>query len=209
MCISLYFVGAVLVLLNTVGIGDHGFDAKSIECIWDRMATYSYTVVFSIMLVWTPAIVIGACYLRIYVYVRAHGRRMREINSAARSKSVHLARTFFIIYLAFITCWAPYAILIVVDANNTIANEIHVVIAIFAHLHPSLSWLIYYLTNKKFGDGFDQLLSKCSVSRTRQDIDICTQTEISNHVIHGNGTVANIQLDIIVPTENVESKDLK
>lgn len=169
MCISLYFVGGFLVLLNAADVGDHGFDHKSLECIWDRMATYPYTVVFSITLVWIPSVIIGACYLKIYLFVRAHGKRMREQNMKSGTRSFHLAKTLFIIYAVFITCWAPYALLIVLDTDNTFPHEVHVCITTFAHLHPSFNWLIYYCTNKKLAAGYRSLFSTCTkVSETEE-----------------------------------------
>lgn len=68
MCFCLYIVGLTLVLLNLAGIGDHTFDRKSLECIWDRMATYYYTVAFSVVLVWVPVAITGILYLNILRY---------------------------------------------------------------------------------------------------------------------------------------------
>lgn len=161
MCICLYFIGGFLVLLNAADVGDHGFDRKSLECIWDRMATYPYTVVFSVTLVWIPSFIIGSCYLRLFLYVRAHSRRMREQNLGSKTRSCHLAKTLFIIYAVFVTCWTPYALLIVIDSDNTYPHEIHVYITTFAHLHPSVNWLIYYLTNKHLADGYRSLFRSC------------------------------------------------
>ena len=167
LCLSLYGIGTILVLLNTAGVGDHSFDRKSLECIWDRMATYPYTVVFSVTLVWIPLLVTGTCYLRIYIYVRSHRRKIvqqqSEMNGtivkSRRKQKLQLAKTLFIIYAVFVTCWAPYAILIVVDSDDTFPHEVHVFITMFAHLHPSLNWLIYYLTNKRFAEAYRYLLS--------------------------------------------------
>lgn len=167
LCLSLYGIGTILVLLNTAGIGDHSFDRKSLECIWDRMATYPYTVIFSVTLVWIPLIVTGTCYLRIYVYVRYHRRKIVQqqtelsgsVANSRRKQKLQLAKTLFIIYAVFVTCWAPYAILIVVDSDDTFPHEVHVFITMFAHLHPSLNWLIYYLTNKRFAEAYRYLLS--------------------------------------------------
>ncbi|XP_045167034.2 melatonin receptor type 1B-A-like [Mercenaria mercenaria] len=159
MCISLYFVGGLLVLLNAADIGDHGFDRKSLECIWDRMATYPYTVIFSVTLVWIPSIIIGVCYLKIYLYVRAHSKRVADqvqSHSVQPLNSLHLAKTLFLIYAVFITCWVPYALLIVIDADDSFAHELHLYITLFAHLHPSLNWIIYYITNAKFADACKQ-----------------------------------------------------
>lgn len=163
-CVSLYLIGGVLVLLNALDIGDHGFDRKSLECIWDRMATFYYTVVFSVTLVWIPSIITGACYLRIYLYVRKHRRRIQEQTQGGSQSSIrssHLAKTLFLIYAVFITCWAPYALLIVIDSEDTYPHELHVYVTMWAHLHPSLNWLIYYITNKNFADAYRQLLRRC------------------------------------------------
>lgn len=164
MCITPYFLGGLLVLLNAVDAGDHGLDRNSLECIWDRMVTYPYTVVFSVTLVWIPAVVIAACYLKIYVYVRAHRNRMREQDHGGNSrafKRLNLAKSFFIIYTVFIACWAPYALLIVLDPHDTYPHEIHTYVTMFAHLHPSLNWLIYCMTNTKYATAYKQLFVCC------------------------------------------------
>ncbi|XP_045167033.2 melatonin receptor type 1B-like [Mercenaria mercenaria] len=168
MSMSLYFIGGLLVLLNVADIGDHGYDRKSLECIWDRMATYPYTVVYSVTLVWIPSIIIGICYLKIYLYVKVHSRRVADQIQSGASKplrSYHLAKTLFIIYAVFITCWVPYALLIVIDAHDSFPHELHVSITVFAHLHPSLNWLIYYVTNKKFEDAYKQFFRRCLPGR--------------------------------------------
>lgn len=186
MCVSVYFVGGTLVALNAAEVGNHGFDFKSLECIWDRMATYPYTVAFSIALVWVPSIVIGVCYLKIYLYVRGHKKRMRQQNEGGNSsslKSFQLARTLFVIYAVFITCWAPYALLIVLDSKNTYPHEVHVIITMFAHLHPSLNWIIYYFTNKKFAASYREILTRCRlcVRKNRRG----NRGELSNTVTDG------------------------
>ncbi|KAL4226622.1 Melanopsin [Mactra antiquata] len=167
-CACFYLVGGTLVMLNFAGVGDHGFDRKSVECIWDRMATYPYTVVFSIVLVWIPSLVTGICYLKIYLFVRSHRRRVKahQGSTAQNSpfmKNIRLAKTLFVIYAVFITCWAPYALLIVLDSQDTYPHSVHVYITAFAHLHPSLNWFIYYITNRKFKNAYNNLFYKIKV----------------------------------------------
>ncbi|XP_061193535.1 melatonin receptor type 1B-A-like [Saccostrea echinata] len=157
MCVSLYCVGLLLVLLNLAGIGDHSFDRKSLECIWDRMATYYYTVVFSVTLVWIPVVVTGFSYLNIYLRVTRSAKRMKKHQDKPAKSSVNLARTLFIIYVVFATCWIPYALIIVVDRNDTFPHEAHLYVTVFAHLHPSINWLVYYFTNTKFHRAFDKI----------------------------------------------------
>ncbi|XP_061193333.1 melatonin receptor type 1B-A-like [Saccostrea echinata] len=159
MCFCLYIVGLTLVLLNLAGIGDHSFDRKSLECIWDRMATYYYTVVFSILLVWIPVIITGIFYLKIFVTVRKSTKKITEVTCADHNrKSVNLARTLFFIYVIFSLCWIPYALIIVIDRNDTFSYEPHLILTVFGHLHPSINWLVYYFTNTKFRKAFDKLV---------------------------------------------------
>ncbi|XP_056016843.1 uncharacterized protein LOC125675697 [Ostrea edulis] len=159
MCVSLYCVGLLLVLLNLAGIGDHSFDRKSLECIWDRMATYYYTVAFSVTLVWIPVVVTGFSYLNIYITVTKSTKRINKHQTREQpsTSSIKLARTLFIIYAVFATCWIPYALIIVVDRHDTFSHEAHLYVTVFAHLHPSINWLVYYFTNTKFRHAFDKI----------------------------------------------------
>lgn len=166
-CCFLYCIGLILVLLNQAGIGDHTFDRKSLECIWDRMATFSYTVVFSVTLVWIPCLIIGVCYLKLYLFVRRHKKKVNNHRSGITNLVVptipskpqpQLGKTFVLIYAVFVICWAPYALLIVLDLEDSFPHEIHLYITMFAHLHPSINWLIYYLTHRKISLAYCRLL---------------------------------------------------
>ncbi|KAK3098101.1 hypothetical protein FSP39_016114 [Pinctada imbricata] len=175
MCTCLYGIGTILVLLNLVGIGDHSFDRKSLECIWDRMATFFYTVVFSVTLVWIPIIVIGISYLQIYLAVRKSDQRMSKATSKQKkeNRSFGLAKSLFIIYAVFATCWIPYALIIVADRFDTFPHIAHVVITVFAHLHPSINWLVFYATNKKFKYAFNRIahMNGCLHVCVRKDLE--------------------------------------
>lgn len=92
MCFCLYIVGLTLVLLNLAGIGDHTFDRKSLECIWDRMATYYYTVAFSVVLVWVPVAITGILYLNIFITVQRSTQRMKEVNQTCAHTVYYLRR---------------------------------------------------------------------------------------------------------------------
>ena len=77
--------------------------------------------------------------------------------------TLKLARALFIIYLVFSACWLPFSLLIALDADDTFSQELHVTVVVWAHLHPSINWLVYYLTNQKFHAAFRKLLrlNKC------------------------------------------------
>ncbi|KAJ8322099.1 hypothetical protein KUTeg_000570 [Tegillarca granosa] len=160
MCFMFYTVGLTLVLLNLAGYGGHKFDRRSLECIWDRMATYPYTVVFSIALVWIPITVTGFSFLRLYFFVhKKHKNVENQIRKIEKERHTSaLAKSLFIIYAVFATCWIPYALLIVLDSDNSFSHEVHIYITVFAHVHPSINWIVYYLTNRNFSKAFRRIL---------------------------------------------------
>lgn len=170
MCVGLYLIGILLILLNFAGIGGHSFDRKSLVCIWDRMATYYFTVTFSVVLVWIPVLSTGSFYFLIYLKFRKSNMAVTDMTSQnLQRKSVGFVRTLFLIYAVFTICWVPYALIIVADRYDSFSHEIHVIITTFAHLHPSFNWLVYYLTNKNFKQAFNSLLhlNKCCVKKAR------------------------------------------
>ena len=79
------------------------------------------------------------------------------------TSKLKLARALLIIYLVFSACWLPFSLLIALDADDTFSQELHVTVVVWAHLHPSINWLVYYLTNQKFHAAFRKLLrlNKC------------------------------------------------
>nr|KAG5698181.1 hypothetical protein BaRGS_030544 [Batillaria attramentaria] len=238
MCLCFYLVGFLLVSLNFFGVGDHSFDHKSLECIWDRMANHDYTIVFAFVLVLVPITVIGLAYTRLYLHVRRiglkahnHGKKSAGVASTSlltedsttmqmpvrvnkdaektsaelkslikevdvekehasaemlsvstpsqagksattpqcsqdraitrgstKNPTFRLARTLFFIYLVFAVCWLPFALLMILDSEDTFSHELHVVIVAWAHLHPSLNWFVYYHTHSKFRRAFRKLL---------------------------------------------------
>lgn len=263
MVLLIYVVGILLVVLNFVGVGEHSFDHKSLECIWNRMANRTYTIVFAIVVVWVPITVTGLSYCKIYLHVRDVRMRVHHSGNASfvpnstydpheaheceavtkngcvqkaeptsnvspndprsgkedkgkvvsdskrkpegqlrleegssnngkpqngqiavvvhegvseakvssspadgrkkpkahrDSATLKVARALFLIYLVFSVCWVPYSLLLILDANDTFAHELHVVIVVWAHLHPSINWVVYYNTHTKFRAAFRKLL---------------------------------------------------
>lgn len=189
MCLSLNLIGLLLILLNLAGIGDHSFDRKSLECIWDRMTTYYYTVSFTVIFVWVPVIVTGIFYCLIFIKFRASTKRISHSTSTEHNKRpMYLAKSLFLIYTAFVICWIPYAILVVADRNDSFSYEIHVLITTLAHLHPSFNWLVLYYTNTLFRNAFNKLVKfdKCFKKFSKENRQVGNETAVSTVMISNN-----------------------
>ena len=63
LCITCWTLGFLFELPNFFGWGDHVFDQKNHQCIWDRTANFSYTIFVSAGLIGLPLFLMGICFL--------------------------------------------------------------------------------------------------------------------------------------------------
>nr|AKQ63072.1 orphan G-protein coupled receptor 64 [Platynereis dumerilii] len=166
MCFAFWVGGIGMSLPALVGWTDNIYDHKMLECIWNRLHSLSYTIFFSTCVVFTPVVIISFSYLKIFLHVRASRRKvatMAGANAATKKQeqsSLKLARSFFIIFMIFVGCWSPYAILVLVDWNDSLPLNVHLFILMVAHLHASLNPLVHAITNTHFRKGYAICISK-------------------------------------------------
>ncbi len=166
MCVSFWCVGLVMALPGLVGWTDNVYDHKMLECIWNRLHSLSYTIFFSSGVVLTPIIIISFSYICIFLHVRASKRKIdSEATHQQKAKKnmagpVKLAKTLFIIFLIFVSCWGPYALLVVIDFNDKLPHELHLYVLMLAHMHSTLSPIVYAITNIHFRNGYKMILFK-------------------------------------------------
>ena len=180
-CVGLWIVCFTAEMSCFIGWGDHSYDRKTLSCVWDRTADFSYTVFFSGAGVAFPIVLISICYIKIYAFFRASKKRVAamEMNSpsggskpdadgvrqikkqSARNESMKLARTLFIIFAVFAACWTPYAIIVVADIHDEYAMEVHIFSILLAHTNSSLNSVLYGLTNVHFRQGYLKVVWLC------------------------------------------------
>ena len=66
LCLSCWVLAFLFEFPNFVGWGDHYFDQKSHQCIWDRTAHLSYTVFVAVGLIGSPLCLMGLCFILIF-----------------------------------------------------------------------------------------------------------------------------------------------
>lgn len=138
-------------------------------CLWDRTYAHSYSIFFITVGVIFPIILIAFCYLKIFLHVRQAKRKIRaakkaqetfETVAAEREKknSMRLARTLFVIFVVFASCWLPYGAVILYDKNDKLPLEVHGFVLIIAHFNSSCNSILYGVMNKHFRQSYVQLL---------------------------------------------------
>ena len=189
MCVGLWLISFLAEIPNFLGWGDHVYDRKTLSCVWDRTADFSYTVFFSSVGVAFPVFLISICYVMIFKHVHASKKKVgartktagqdnMATTSAADRKSVDnekqsksLATTLFLIFIVFAVCWSPYAFIVVLDWEDTYPQELHIFSILIAHTNSSLNSILYGITNKNFRYAYFRLLGaeKCVRKNRGQD----------------------------------------
>lgn len=214
MCIGLWVTSFMAEMSCFIGWGGHSYDKKTLSCVWDRTADFSYTLFFATVGVAFPVVLITICYVKIYHFVRASKLRVSAIESIAdkttrlkdssQAESAKLARTLFIIFAVFTLCWTPYAIVVVADRYDTFPMEVHIFAILVAHTNSSLNSVLYGLTNMNFRRGYAKLLNMCfswcpCLCKALRHIG--TGTNLTHSISHGNEEA--IQVTTSMPTKQI------
>ncbi|KAL4240588.1 hypothetical protein ACF0H5_001380 [Mactra antiquata] len=165
LCVICWITAFLFEFPNFVGWGGHYFDQKNHQCIWDRTASFSYTLFVSGGLIGGPLILMGVCFILVfykiwsskrdlYIFDKDDPLRMRRI----WKESLRTSRTLVIIFIAFVICWTPYAVVIAFDNSDTASTEVHLFVTLLAHLHSSLNFTIFVCSNKNFRQAVHSLL---------------------------------------------------
>ena len=197
MAIALWVVCALLEMPNYFNWGGHAFDAKTMACSYDRTANYSYTLFFVLVTIAPPLVTVLVCYLKVFLHVRKSRKEIQKIggnisggNSSGQksltSSEVQLAKTLFIIYVVFLICWAPYAVVVLIDIQDEWSKVAYVVAIQLAHTNSSVNSIIYAASNKDFRTGYQMVLRKCCCPCWKRSTDGAT-----TNAAGGSSTVSN------------------
>ena len=191
MALGLWVTCTLLELPNYFHWGGHAFDPKTMACSYDRTANYSYTLFFVLVTIGPPLATVAVCYLKVFLHVRKSRKRIEKAGgnittgksdtnrastkgvsrepSTFTSSEIQLAKTLFIIYVAFLICWAPYAVVVLVDMHDTWPKVVYVVAIQMAHTNSSLNSIIYAACNRDFRTGYRMVLDKCFLPVCRKE----------------------------------------
>ena len=148
------------------GWSAHTFDRKTQKCLWDRTLSHRYTLFYVTVGMLLPLVIIVLCYWRIFAHIRRAKLRIFQVSDngcgclttwasqAAIVKTIRQVKVIFFIFLAFCICWAPYATVLLADEFDEFPLSVHLYASMIAHLHASVNFFIYGLTNKSLRAGY-------------------------------------------------------
>ena len=143
------------------------FDKLFQMCIWDRKADYSHNLFFACVGVGVPVVLVAACNLFVYLYVRKNEIKVQPTQSNTTSSSLkaermsaRLSRTFTVIFVVFIVCWTPYCLLILFDTSENAPPVFYIFSTLIAHVNSGINYILYAATNPDFRRGYVKIVSK-------------------------------------------------
>ncbi|KAI8797401.1 melatonin receptor type 1A [Biomphalaria glabrata] len=188
MCITAWVIAFFFEFPNLIGWGRHTFDKKSNQCIWDRTASFSYTLIVSVCLIGTPLLTMTMCYVLIFKKIystKANLYRMETDNPDLKKKiwseTVKSSRMLFIIFVVFVVLWTPYAVVIAADVNDDMPVALHLFVTMLAHLHSSVNFTVYMVGNRNFRLAVMQLL-RCGSCRDVASSSYASETKSSGNL---------------------------
>ena len=111
-CIITWVIGIMIDIPNLTGWGGHYYDLKTLSCVWDRLASLSYSIFFPMSSIVMPCVLIMICYLRIFLFayrsnskVEAVNKKDHKNNTKDLHKSLRIAKGLFASFLLFTVCW--------------------------------------------------------------------------------------------------------
>nr|XP_033772884.1 sphingosine 1-phosphate receptor 1 [Geotrypetes seraphini] len=163
--VSLILGGLPIMGWNCIGKLEH---CSTVLPLYHKHYLLACTTVFTLLLM-----SIVMLYARIYTFVRTKSRKMtfrqHSIKSTGNSeKSMALLKTVIIVLSAFIICWAPLFILLLLDVSCRVKTcpilfkaEYFLALAV---LNSATNPIIYTLTNKEMQRAFIKMVSSCNWS---------------------------------------------
>ena len=109
-----------------------------------------------------------------------------EARYVATMKTVRQVKTVFIIFIAFVCCWSPYVLVLLYDSTDSLPLSVHLITSMLAHLHASLNFAIYSLSNKSFRAAYRQLGERIMARCCRRPL----RTSYDSTVIYSHYTRA-------------------
>jgi len=167
-----WVIGVALDVPCHTGWSAHTFDRKTQKCLWDRTLSHHYTLFYVIVGMLLPFVIIVLCYWRIFAHIRGAKLRLLQARNsgcgclgawttqAAIVKTLRQVKVIFIIFITFCVCWAPYIVVLLSDEADRFPLSVHLYASMIAHLHASVNFFIYGLTNKSLRAGYHDFVMR-------------------------------------------------
>lgn len=110
-CLTTWLIALFLEFGNIFEWGGHYFDAKTLNCVWNRLASHSFSIFFPMSSIIIPCVCILFCYIRIFMFA-SNSKVSRALPTKKKefSRSIRIAKGLFASFLLYSICWSVPAL---------------------------------------------------------------------------------------------------
>ncbi|KAL9967297.1 hypothetical protein ACROYT_G025495 [Oculina patagonica] len=166
--LGIWFVSVAISLGPMLGWGRNDYNGSTLQCGFgfprNRLESM-YMICLAVFAFLLPIIIMSYAYIRIYLVVRHHTRRLStstfgNYQDAFIKKQQRIILTFFLALLAFIVCWTPFVVFIAIAVSIPSRDEIPHGLGIAAYwcgfLNSSINPYLIGLRSERFHETFSQ-----------------------------------------------------
>ncbi|CAF0837503.1 unnamed protein product [Brachionus calyciflorus] len=184
-CAITWFIGISIDLPNLLGWGGHYYDLKTLNCVWNRLASFSYTLFFPLSSIVIPCVLIAVCYIRIFMYSRTAKLKVAPSEKSGKSKSndfkksLKIAKGLFASFMLFTACWVPYGLVVMTDYHDHYPRTVHMYTMVVAHFNSALNPILYAAFNPAFQRGYRNFF-RVLLLKGKKEASISSKTQTMN-----------------------------
>lgn len=177
-------------LAPVFGWSAHAFHFSKSMCHFYFSTDISYTITFIVVIVMTPLVISGLCYVKMYCIVRRHSSSIRASIcrgcTPASVEEIRSARIIFVLIVAFLMCYTPGSIINILEMSNIRVPPLLDLIAITLIVSKhSQNPFLYGLLNRRYRRELVKLLKSltrccCCDSNVNEESEEPTQRKLSS-----------------------------
>ena len=164
--LAVWALSIVISLGPLLGWGQNAYNASTLQCGFGfprNKFESLYIICLAICAFLLPILIMSYVYIRIYLVVRHHNRRLSTSTFGNRQEAViksqrRIVLTFFLALIAFIICWTPFFVFIAVAVSIPSRDELPHGLGIAAYwcgfLNSAINPYLIGLRSERFHEAF-------------------------------------------------------
>ena len=208
--LGIWLLSVAVSLGPILGWGRNDYNASTLQCGFgfpENRIEVLYMIFLAVIAFLLPIIIMSYTYIRIYLVVRHHTRRMSSSTFGNNPKDFakkqqRIVLTFFLALIAFIICWMPFFVFIAIAASISSRDELPHGLGLAAYwcgfLNCSINPYLIGLRSERFHETFAHVFccrfcyckratGRRTEGRYSSDKTLCAETK-NRTLIHQTST---------------------
>ena len=173
-CVGCWLLPVIVLTPSYLGYGRYTWQPRMYVCMLDFGYSVVYDTVLFICGFGGVSVIMGFCYIRIYMTYRSSRRRVaagaQNPNKRLGKEEFRLALQLLVVYALYNICWMPFSVLAMFyDMQASGSAWLNIIVVAFCITNSSINVFVYLYYNKTFRSECKKLFGlKPSNGNTRE-----------------------------------------